>query len=375
MNAAGMSPQVSKPGAFRKKLAVTKTRNPATIAMINANAKHSPLLKLPTEIRTKIFSYVLGNQLIHLKQDGVHKPENAADASCGNVNTKSQSRCVFRHVVCSAATTEDMAYTISIQGCPKVPEGEDPNYYVQSCDSRHSQCYPRFEASDCTASRLSLSLLCASRQTYEEANHIFWTTNTFSFTELVSFRRFVEARNFAQKKMLAKLHFNTDQKTRWQRQWTKGFSERFATNLRELKRVYLCLEVDCPAAYWLPSIDPELLESTLTRSCFLRFQHFPLTDIRVILAEQALSPSWSSHHKRYTWLEKREIACYYEARLSSKSENADVTMDVARKLRAEQQAREASSCMMLDEKAEEVDIVGKTAPGVVEEDTDDMIVQ
>ncbi|KAL8749946.1 MAG: hypothetical protein Q9184_006607 [Pyrenodesmia sp. 2 TL-2023] len=342
---SGTSKKKPKSPTSRKKLAVTKTRKAATIALVNANSRNSRLLKLPIELRTKIFGYVLGDQLIHVEYNMSYAHESTwANGPLGNVHTQWSLAPGFSHMVCSADTTEHAAYLKSIYGYSEIPKEEYPDYYSEGCEKRHHRCFIMNEHEDHSARKLSLSLLGVSRQTYEEAHGILWTTNTFSFREPSVFNKFVAERNFVQRKKMAKLHLQITWPYLGALDWTRPSMERLMGNLPGLRNLDLCVEVSFIAqlARGLPTIasDPQLVRYLTT---FAQFQQLPLKQARTIVAESEpfrKQPSgWNN--RRFTWLEKRELACYIETRLLSDPSTTDVTEKVACKLEAERLEREA----------------------------------
>ncbi len=267
----------------------------------------------------------------------------------GRANTYVDKASGIFHSVCSAGTTEHAAYLKSIHGSSEVPNGDDSNHYSESCEDRHSSCYRMSTDEDQTAKRLSLSLLGVSRQTYEEAHDIFWATNTFSFRKPSDLKKFVSARNFVQRKKLAKLHLQISWLSTGIKDWEKPWLTRVLGNLPGLTTLDLCLEVD-----FLPNPDCQLPSLTVDGpdldcwlAMFLGFQQLPLRQARVMIAE---SRSFHKHlflneslqdERRSTLTEKRELACYLEARLLSEPGVTDVSAQVARKLEAERLEREA----------------------------------
>lgn len=225
-----------------------------------------------------------------------------------------------------------------------MPKEENPDYYSESCEERHRRCFIMKEHEDHSARKLSLSLLGVSRQTYEEAHGIFWTTNTFSFREPSAFKQFVAARNFVQRKKMAKLHLQIIWRRLGATDWARPYLKRLMENLPGLSNLDLCFEVAFSAepASGLPSIASglPLVPYLIT---FLQFLQLPLKQVRTIVAEwepfrkQLLE--WN--YRRSTWLEKRGLACYIEASLLSDPGTTDVAAKVARKLEAERLEREA----------------------------------
>ncbi|KAL8917812.1 MAG: hypothetical protein Q9208_007741 [Pyrenodesmia sp. 3 TL-2023] len=346
---AGHKPDtLRKKPKSRKKLAVTTTRKSATVALVKANACNSRLLRLPIELRRKIFGYVLGDQLIHVEYNKPYAYESTwANGPLGNVHTQWRQSWGFSHMVCSADTTEHAAYLKSIHGCSEMPEGENPEYYSESCEERHRTCFIMKELEDRTARKLSLSLFGVSRQTYAEAHDILWTTNTFSFSEAAVFKKFVEDRNFVQRKKMTKLHLQIPWPHPGAPHCAKPSLKRLLENLPGLRNLDLCVEVGFleQRGKVLPYIasGPCLVPYLAT---ILQFQQLPLERVRTIVAEsesvrKQLTWHGLQNNTRSTWLEKRGLACYIEARLLSDPGTTDITVKVTRKLEVEQREREA----------------------------------
>lgn len=258
------------------------------------------------------------------------------------------------HTICSAATSEQTAYVRSILGNSENRNGEDPDCYVESYISRHDACKTMWEDDDSSSSsRLSLTLLGASRQTYEEANRILWTTNTFTFKDLFDLSKFVGALNFAQRKIMTKVLLRLRWSSYNQFHLFKPISKRVMKNICGVQHLDLCLEVDEAADRWLLTLDAEHMESRL--SPLLPFQQLPLKRVRVTVTDGEYSwkkrnEDYLANHKvQFSLLEKRRIASYCEDRLLGDAGNTDVIMGVARKLEVEQQVREAHSGMMMEE--------------------------
>ncbi|KAL8722201.1 MAG: hypothetical protein Q9181_007538 [Wetmoreana brouardii] len=341
----------------RKKIAVTKARNAGTIALVKLNADTSPLLKLPAELRKKIFTYVIGDQLIHIGR------------------FKQCDGSLIRHALCTADTSEATAYEESILGYSQIPEWEDPVCYVEIFGSRHEACMPWPGKVYCHDSSndsqnnppaeqiptMDLSLLSVSRQAYEEANHILWTTNTFCIDSPSAFKSVITSLNFGQKNKLAKLHIamrlaNESENHMVRDKWCKAINDRLVEKLRGLESLDVCLELDVLACDWESCDDPLLAP-------LLSFQQLPLEKTRVIIGDRQSSlwsilwwllahPASSTHGRRefvtkeevrFTRIEKRELACHYETRLLSSAGNIDVSAEVTRRLELERQARETKS--------------------------------
>jgi len=158
-----------------------------------SNASSSPLLRLPPEIRNRIWRQVLGDRMIHIlyhdddalyygKNDDMHAYRN------WSVDPQKNYGSPFRHLVCEDHGPEDR---------------EDENVFP------HLLCWPDYELPDPTAKvdfsdheTMRPSLLRVCVQIYAEANSIVWTTNCFAFDNAMTFKRFVMMRNTYQKGMI-----------------------------------------------------------------------------------------------------------------------------------------------------------------------------
>ena len=166
----------------------------------------------------------------------------------------------FRHIQCTARLTENEAYEASKIPSQSVPGGEDPVCYVQPCRVRHSSCYSlgnavlgkrvwnrlfeQVQHPIADRDRITMcSLLGASRQIYEEAYRLFWTTNTFSFEDAFSLGEFLGSLTLSQKRHLTNLHVvrKMDGSEQWEPEW-RHLGRSFLPALRGLKTLHLCFE-------------------------------------------------------------------------------------------------------------------------------------
>ena len=87
---------------------------------IERNASTSPLLKLPAEIREKILSLVVGRKLIHL--------------------VYIRRRRIFRHAICTAASSEHEAHEEFMTGYTHIPTDDSADFYSPTFKKRHAHC-------------------------------------------------------------------------------------------------------------------------------------------------------------------------------------------------------------------------------------------
>ena len=187
---------------------------------INRNASESPLLKLASEIREKIWKAAIGDRTIHIKHFSAEQLETLQRHLTYPEATEPNG--AFRHIECTATTTENEAHIASKTQSTVVPAGEDPAFYVQSYKSRHYNCYQLengdhgkqawislFEQGDYLIDKkdriTTCTMLGTCRQIYEEAYRILWSSNAFSFDDPYSLREFLGSLTLSQKRHLTTL--------------------------------------------------------------------------------------------------------------------------------------------------------------------------
>ncbi|KAI4268147.1 MAG: hypothetical protein LQ337_008019 [Flavoplaca oasis] len=170
-------------GLRRRKRVAFGMAGAATKMIIKRNAATSPLLTLPSELRDKIWTEVLGGRLLHLDFD---VDDYASDPG----------EYYWKHSVCQHDCLEDRSDR------KWKPHAE--------CRLRYNKAYALsddpYSLYDNDA-LMHLTLLRASRQIYVEANRILWTTNTFSFNDGQAFGGFMRTRSNCQKQLIRSLRF------------------------------------------------------------------------------------------------------------------------------------------------------------------------
>ncbi|KAF8859281.1 hypothetical protein BDZ45DRAFT_364360 [Acephala macrosclerotiorum] len=189
-----------------KKQAFGAAKDAKTKALIKRNATTSPLLKLPLELRQRIWGYVLGHQLVHLTEE----PFNL---KYGNVVSPDR-RWRWFHTVCQSTTTEREAYELSRseeydKSASEMNEGEDMRF----CRNRHVACFKALKDADRhnrPPNKLHIELLSVCRQAYIEANPILWSTTIWSPWGYCNWRRWCDIRTPLQRQLIKKVHLDTN---------------------------------------------------------------------------------------------------------------------------------------------------------------------
>lgn len=160
------------------------------------NSKTSPLLKLPIELRRRIWGYTIGHRTIHILRRKLHMVR-------------------LTHNICHTGVSEQESSVIS------------PDADMSRSSFGHADCYyhPHFDQL-----KLDIDILQVCRQIYVEANPILWETTTWAFNDVSALDLFlrgkpdpwwelhdpkVQGRSAVQRKHLKKLHLEIDLDSCW----------------------------------------------------------------------------------------------------------------------------------------------------------------
>ena len=217
---------------------------------------------------------------------------------------------VFRHALCVAKQSERSAYKTAISGDTVVPEGESADFYIASCEDRHASCAmcgsgPMFVRKDeRQALQIDLNALGVCRQLYEEANHLLWATNIFSFEDPRTFEKFFDSLNPAQKRKLTNIHISADigtgawfnsqyQRARWDNHyWGKALKTSNLNMLLGVQRLHLCINqrFDCVSWHHPSASGEQQLQEGLQADLesILRLRALAVKDVTVVMSDDAV---------------------------------------------------------------------------------------
>ncbi|KAI4232727.1 MAG: hypothetical protein LQ349_004823 [Xanthoria aureola] len=191
----------------------------------------SPLLKLPAELRIKIWTCVLGDRFIIINSTKVFGSPQSAVSDSGEkpkFRQRAEHRLrrtwgrVFRIIEPSAVDTFGRYRSLKqrVRG------------YTNAVEIRVINDGP------CRSdSAIDLNILRASRQIYEEAFHILWTTNYFMFHRPRTFRKFTGSLSVAQRHTFARIYIRAeiDPRPDQAHSWETELGVHLATKLPALK--------------------------------------------------------------------------------------------------------------------------------------------
>ena len=195
------------------------------------NAVTSSLLTVPLEIRTKIYSELLGDRLVHLRY------RREFDDDVGSITKRKKlGQTAWSHAVCEV-------------DCPESVKDQGKSYPDSGGDGEevdwlnpHQSCDVRLNYRNWDDEPFPLSILRSCRQIYHEAGQILWSTNTFSFTDGATFQRFMGTRSLIQKRTLKKLRFEMNWDTQEEAtRWNSALNITIIRSLQGLRQLRMCI--------------------------------------------------------------------------------------------------------------------------------------
>lgn len=310
-----------------------------------------------------IWEAAIGDRTIHIKHFSAEQLKSLQRHQTYPEATEPNG--AFRHIECTATTTEEEAYIASKTQSTKVPAGEDPACYVQSCKSRHHNCYQLENGDHGTKAWVSLfeqgdylidekdrvtmcTMLGTCRQVYEEAYRIFWRSNAFSFDDPYSLREFLGSLTVSQKHHLRSLHVceRLDRipgyyGCEWKSTLQAPSDKHFLDQLRGLRTFNLCLEqrLHTEIAFNLHLSQPDWL-SRLSQP-WLALRPAPLATVTVIISDkQSLMLERGLMHLRCTVQRKSEIAEEIRNNIMDDRKVAEARQDILDKNTSKKKRRE-----------------------------------
>ncbi|KAL8690380.1 MAG: hypothetical protein Q9218_004159 [Villophora microphyllina] len=265
--------------------AATKATSVFTIVR---NALASPLLRLPLEIRHKIWTEVLGDRLIHLEYDYSRgtDADNKRDgylSSRFSAYIKKYNRSAWSHIVCGNDCREDQSIEKVVynreRGTEKVYSWRPHN----GCNRDYRRMNPAVPLESHGYETMHLTVLRSSRQIYVEANQVLWSTNTFSFTRPIPFNCFMMTRNIHQKRLIRKIRLEME----WNRDfyvigWIRSLPIGLVRSLTGLRTLRLQIVHNMQAdAYQNAAKDPKFPEGTFRCDALQKLSVLPLSAAEV----------------------------------------------------------------------------------------------
>lgn len=253
----------------------------------------------------------------------------------GHAEKKRLARASIYYYICqtdvSLAQAYDQARNGHASGESVTYSSEDdvknPRDYHQDCDSVDGV------KQETQNLHLSLNILGVSRQLYEEANNLLWSTNTFTFSNGEVFELFFSSLNPAQKRNLTKLCLFAKMHTSYtvllyekyqNLEWEKALRPAHLNMLQGLQTLTLCFTTIGKQEYQGHHSLAGLKSMIWSHmDAFVPFRMLPLKQVFVTVGENKdrltdprdLSQSEIDLKKIWTTVQMKEFAREWEAKL------------------------------------------------------------
>ena len=170
------------------------TVNMVNMASLQArNNRDSPFLRLPPEIRNRIYDLSLGGGVIHISTrpcDKAHGGSYSKDELYGTANSSPSPPFVkFVHVICDGSVDAERNIWGNSQ---KASQAEVPSCYAYY--ARHSQCTDLLKCAQekRVTHSLPMSLIRVCRDIHREAALIPYSNNTFALGNIAELELFIK---------------------------------------------------------------------------------------------------------------------------------------------------------------------------------------
>ena len=240
------------------------------------NASCSPLLRLPLEIRDKIWASLLGDRLIHFEYIDTSYASDIPDECLRSWHsTVCQYDCPENEV-----TQDDLARKHAHSRC---------SIHLEQYDTLVSEnCRLKRERDQSLYEEMHLTALRVCRQMYNETNSVLWSTNTFSFNNEATFRHFMGARTAYQMRLLKNLRLQINSVAKEEDAWSRVLGVTLIRSLRGLRslRLQMNYSLDTETYQWVKARG--LGGIMQTRLPFVqRMKVLPLNEVEVFVCDDS----------------------------------------------------------------------------------------
>ena len=250
---------------------------------------------------------MLGDRLIHVRylyDDELSFETNEELHSAMTWSQQLHETCgsAWRHVVCERdrpEAQEDRRF-ISNGGNPFLLQSHyacesDLGYDTPEPEKVHGK-WGYFEHE-----MMRLSVLRSCRQIYVEANNILWTSNTFSFADSLTFKRFMMTRSIHQKRLIESLRLQME----WvDYQWNKSLNMALVRSLSGLRRLRLNIEQRLLFGSYEWAKGHNLLYITTHFDGLKKLSTLPLTEVEIVVE----TPHIGSEDHLWTKADRQDFA-------------------------------------------------------------------
>ena len=191
---------------------------PADQNRIQQNTE-SPLLKLPQELKNRIFAYVCGGRMVHISGEFVNGSDNLLCSS-----------------ICHLQESKPTSYERF-----SAAKADDPTCNYQDCKFDHTACVLAKRETR-LPEILGKNLLLSCSQVYDEARLVPFSSNVFYFAKPLGLVNF--CRKVSSKKRCAVRNIHLDMEVGeevWERSWNSAVPVSLEPGLKRLQHLSICI--------------------------------------------------------------------------------------------------------------------------------------
>ncbi|OCL03183.1 hypothetical protein AOQ84DRAFT_442893 [Glonium stellatum] len=278
-----------------------------------SNAVASPLLRLPAELRNRIYELVIGGQMIHI---------HAVRCLC-----KEPKKYVVKYFIgCSTCKLKKSEFEIHSRWLHS-----NRSNSLDTWEHRHEKCEALFCNMNGSRTRIfDLSLLRTCKQLYYETRLLPYSTNTFSFRSPKAFGIWaLNQLDVYQRAAVEKIRVEQDLAQPPEgrdQEWYDIFNEHLASHFPGLRTVHISFHVQ---NHQSPKIEEDKLKH------FLMLRKLPLRQTTVTFHERLKQPPFMNPAQtRRHFLRSLRMLPLSDEQKSFVGEQKDFAKEFMRKLRS-----------------------------------------
>ncbi len=149
-----------------------------------------------------------------------------------------------------------------------------------------------------------LSVLRSCRQIYVEANKMLWTTNTFSFADATTLKRFMMTRTVHQKRSIESIRLQMEFIFYGYKEWNTALNMPLVRSLSGLRRLRLRIEHEMDTKDYEYAKSHDRLFTTTYCEGLQKVSTLPLTEVEIVTR----NPQYLPEHDLWTKADREEFA-------------------------------------------------------------------
>ena len=151
---------------------------------------------------------------------------------------------------------------------------------------------------------MRLRVLRSCRQIYVEANNILWTTNTFSFDDATTLKRFMMTRTINHKRLIKSLRLQMAWMFCGEKEWNSAINMPLVRSLSGLRRLRLNIQHEMRSESYKSLKECDLLYTTSYFDGLQKLSTLPLTEVDIVFE----NPKYISEKILWSKVDRQDFA-------------------------------------------------------------------